>query len=300
MKGRNLKYLAVLLLAASAFVWLGSCDKIEQPYTGKIEGPVDTATCPVPDFPAVTLLKKRVLLEDYTGHKCVNCPAAALIAHNLKEIHGDQLVVLAVHAGFFAAPSASGTYANDYRTEAGTAWDAFFGIGQVGNPNGMVNRTGYPLNHIMSPASWSAQIGNALATDPLVDLQMINEYDATERKLCTHIKTRFVSSLDRNLKLIVVLAESGIISAQKNNDAAAGDVPEIPEYEHNHMLRAAITSPWGNQVAVKGVTNPESVVKSFKYILPEKFNAANCTAIAFVYDDDTEEVLQAVEAPVVE
>ncbi len=300
MKGRKLNYLAVLILVVSAIGWLGSCDKIEQPYTEKIEGPVDTATCPVPDFPTVTVLKKRVLLEDYTGHKCVNCPAAALTAHNLKEIHGDQLVVLAVHAGFFAKPSTSGSYINDYRTEAGTAWDDFFGIGLVGNPNGMVNRTGYSLNHIIPPASWGAKINDALATDPLVDLQMINEYDAAERKLCTHIKTRFISSIDRNLKLIVVLTESGIISAQKNNDAEAGIVPEILDYEHNHMLRAAITSTWGNQVAVKGVVNPESVVKSYKYILPASFNADNCTAIAFVYDDDTEEVLQAVEVPVVE
>ncbi len=287
-----------MVLSAGIFSFV-SCDKIEGPYTS-FTGGSDTAACPVPEFPAVTELKKRVLLEDYTGHTCVNCPKAAVTAHDLKETHGDQLVLLAVHAGFFANPTASGDFTYDFRSEAGTAWDNFFGVGMVGNPNGLINRRGYPNNHITAPAGWGAAITNALATQPLVDLQMMNEYDAAERKLCTHIKTRFVTTVDRNLKLIVVLTESGIIEPQKNNDNEVGVVPVIFDYVHNHVLRTAITSTWGNSVAVTGVSNPESVVKTFKQILHSDYVAENCTVVAFVYDQDTMEVLQAVEAPVVQ
>lgn len=286
------------ILLAGAFA-LSSCDKIEGPYTINT-GSNDTAACPVPEFPVVTELKKRVLLEDYTGHTCVNCPKAALIAHNLKETHGDQLVLLAVHAGFFANPTSSGDFTYDFRSEAGTAWDNFFGVGMIGNPNGLINRIGYPNNHITAPAGWGNAVSNALATQPLVDLQMINEYSPAERKLCTHIKTRFVTTLDRNLNLIVVLTESGIVKPQKNNDAEVGAVPVIFDYEHNHVLRTAISSTWGNSVAMKGVANPESVVKTYKHILRPEYEAGNCTVVAFVYDQDTQEVLQAVEGEVAE
>jgi hypothetical protein len=299
MKTLNIKLLLSALVLFAGTLYLVSCDKIEEPYTTPV-GNIDTAACPVPEFPAVTVLKKRVLLEDYTGHTCVNCPKAAISASNLKGTYGDQLVLLAVHAGFFANPTSAGDFTYDFRSEAGTAWDNFFGVGMVGNPNGMVNRIGYPNNHIIAPAGWGSAVSNALSTQPLVDLQMINEYDLAERKLCTHVKTRFVTTIDKNLKLIVVLTESGIIQPQKNNDADAGVVPIIYDYVHNHVLRAGITSTWGNTISTVGTSNPESVVKTFKYILNEEYLAENCTVVAFIYDDDTKEVLQAIEAAVIQ
>ncbi len=297
MKRKNIRFLLPLLLLLGGIFYLGACDKIDEPYTDTIEKP-DTAACPVPEFPAVTVLKKRVLLEDYTGHTCVNCPAAAVLAHNLKETHGDQLVIIAVHAGYFAKPATGGDFIYDFRTETGTAWDDFFKIGLVGNPNGMVNRIGYPNNHVTSPAGWGGAVTNALAQAPLVDLQMINSYDSIERKLCTHIKTRFVTTIDKNLKLVVVLTENGIVKPQKNNDPGVGNVPDILDYVHNHVLRTSITSAWGSTIATVGTANPESLIKTYKYFLDEEYVPENCAVVAFVYDDDTKEVLQAVEADV--
>ena len=79
-----------------------------------------------------------------------------------------------------------------------------------------------------------------------------------------------------------------------------GVVPIIFDYVHNHVLRTAITSTWGNPVSTIGTANPESVVKTFKHIVNEAYIAENCTVVAFVYDDDTKEVLQAVEADVIQ
>lgn len=291
---KNIKILFASTLLFT-FAFFAACDKIDEPFV-KQTGSVDTAACPVPEFPGVTTLVKRVLLEDYTGHACVNCPRAAIIAHDLKQVHGEQLVLLAVHAGFFAQTTGALPY--DFRTETGTAWDKTFGIGNAGNPNGMINRIGLPANHIVSPTGWGAAVSNALATAPLVDLQMINQYDPDERKLCTHIKTRFINNIDKNLKLVVVLTESGIIQPQKNSDPEVGTTPLIENYEHNHVLRGAINSTWGSSIAAIGTANAESLVKSYKYILKDEFLPENCTVVAFVYDEDTNEVLQAVEADV--
>ena len=52
------------------------------------------------DDPITTVAKKNVLLEDFTGQDCSNCPRAAETAHQLQETFGaDRVVVVALHGG---------------------------------------------------------------------------------------------------------------------------------------------------------------------------------------------------------
>lgn len=272
-----------------------ACDKIEEPYLVST-GTIDTAACPAPEFPVTGNPVKRVLLEDYTGHTCVNCPGAAVIAHDLKEQYGDQLVVIAVHAGFFAKPNTSGNYTYDFRTTAGTAWDDQFGIGKIGNPNGMVNRRKINNTFVIPPAGWSGAVDAMVAETPQLDIRIINEYTAAGNKLCTHVQTKFLEAIDRNLKLIVAITEDSIVAPQRNNDPLIGTTPEILDYVHMHVLRGTITSTWGTPVADDGTS---AIVNSYKYLFNSVMKPKNCTVVAFVYDADTYEVLQAAEAKVI-
>lgn len=259
-------------------------------------GGADTTECPVPEFLHNHNPVKNVLIEDYTGHTCVNCPGAAVIAHDLKHQYGSRVVVISVHAGFFAMPFGN-EFPNDFRTEAGTEWDNFFGIGAVGNPNGMVDRTGYSSEHVLTPSAWAGKVNQQLTLEPMVDLQVINDYNEPDRKLCTHIQTMFLDDMDMSLKLCVVLIESGVVSPQKNNDPEIGPTPTIEDYEHEYMLRTAINSTWGVQVAEAGspVSPDDDVVKSYKLILDDTWDESKCAVVAFVYNTDTYEVLQVVE-----
>lgn len=274
------------LIIAGTF--MTSCDKVDEPFTKKV-------------FFDTTQVEhqKRVLLEDYTGHLCVNCPTAALIAEKLKNNYGNKLVLLSIHAGPFAnAPG--GSFADDFTTEAGDAWDTYFGISTSGNPKGMVNRTGYPiLDHILTPDKWSSAVSKALKESAKVDLEITNSYDADTRNLSSTIDIEFVETIDENLKLIVVLCESGIIAPQKNNDETIGPSPIIIDYVHNNMLRASITTgTWGVPIAEEGTANPETLQKSFNYVLNSEFNADKCKVVAFIYDTETNEVLQVAEKAV--
>lgn len=275
-----------LLMVGMALTLTISCDKIDEPFSTKIE--IDTSNN--------NTAKKRVLLEDYTGHTCVNCPGAAVIAHDLKTIYKDRLIIIAVHAGWFSNPTASGEFTNDFRTPEGTEWDTYFGISAVGNPNGMVDRKGLSeTKHILSPSAWAEAVGTAL-NDPLqLNITIENDYNSSNRSLNTEVSIDFLATIDKNLKLIVAITEDGIIAPQKNNNEEIGTVPVISDYEHNHMLRAVINSTWGTQVATAGTSNPETLKKSFTYTLDEKLNAGNCSVVAFVYDNDTKEVLQVAQ-----
>ncbi|MFH1121628.1 MAG: Omp28 family outer membrane lipoprotein [Bacteroidota bacterium] len=270
-------------------IYFGACDKIEEPFIKKVEIGDTTAG-----------IKKRVLLEDYTGHTCVNCPKAAKSAAALKAAYGDRMIILAVHAGGFANPNPGGDFTYDFRTTAGTEWDVFFGISNTGNPKGMVNRKGYPGAHILTPADWAGNIGTTLKETPALDLEVINQYNSDTRQLAAEITVTFLSKPDSITKLVVVMAESGIVKPQRNNDATVGETPVIYEYEHNHVLRDAITSTWGIPVENAGSSFPSVITKSFTYTLDNEFLPENCAVIAFVYNDANKEILQAAEADVIQ
>jgi len=97
--------------------------------------------------------------------------------------------------------------------------------------------------------------------------------------------------------LAVYLLESQIINWQTDYSQSPAD---IPDYEHNHVLRRAINGSWGMEIASDTIVAGSSIVKSYAYNLPDEFVKENCAVVAFVYNDDTKEVMQAEEAGVVE
>ena len=106
---------------------------------------------------------KVVLLEEFTGHLCVNCPEATKLSHDLKQIYGEQLVLLAIHAGELAEPSAS-PYDNDFRTTAGT--NIYNHFSPIGVPTGMVNRAEYGGGVVLFKDNWEPAI-KALIEQPM-------------------------------------------------------------------------------------------------------------------------------------
>jgi hypothetical protein len=303
---KKIKLIHIALSLILGILLSTACDKIDAPYVIPNE-PKDTAACPVPDFPAVTAHYKRALIEDYTGHNCPNCPRAGLTAADLKEQYQDSVVVVAVHAGFFAKISASDpVWAYDFRTPAGTEWDNFFQVGLVGNPNGMVSRKGYPANQqVLTPSSWANAVKNTVAEEPLMDLQLITEYNAAEDKLCIHTKTSFLQTItDRALNISVIIIEDSIVQAQKNSDPLVGTTPNILEYVHMHVMRGAVNGPWGTLLRNTYDLSNEPVIKTFPVHLTG-FNLnsmipKNCHVVAFVFDINTKEVLQVAEVKVIE
>lgn len=293
-----MKFLRFTILIPFIAFMVAACDKVEGPYVNVPEV-VDTSACPAPEFPAVAVHKKRVLLEDYTGHTCPNCPTAGKTARDIRDQHPDQVILMAVHAGWFARTypesSVPEIYDYDFRTAAGTEWDAFFGNGNAGNPNGLVNRLKVNNKYVLRPNDWAGVVTSALASDPVMDLQLIVDYDEASRKICAHTKSYFLSPLDLNLKLEVVVIEDSIIAAQKNNDPAIGLVGDILDFVHMHVVRGALNGTWGTTLAQAGVANPNEVVRSVQSVLPAVCIPEHCHIIAFVFDSDTKEVLQAAE-----
>lgn len=274
--------LIIMLVVGSGFLNT-SCDKMDGRY--------------LTPFKQSEWTGRRVLLEDYTGQKCPNCPAGAKIAKDLKDLYGEKLIVVSIHAGWFAKPDNNPPFNTDYRTVAGTEYDDYFGIGLVGNPNGMVNRTGWKGSHILSPNAWTSKIVSEMNKAPQVEVEIAKDYTAATRNLSIDVKTTFKTTLQKNLKLLVWITEDSIVSPQQNNDPNIGTVGVIQDYVHRHMLRGTANSTWGTLIANTSVAVPKGTVKNnnFTYTLPANWKDSNCYIVAFVYDDQNKEVFQANE-----
>ena len=82
------KYLLILI----SILIITSCDVEEGPF---ITG---SNTYVNPD--------KKVLIEDFTGHLCPNCPDAARELEAIHDIYGDQIIGMAIHVSTtFARPN---------------------------------------------------------------------------------------------------------------------------------------------------------------------------------------------------
>lgn len=267
-----------------------SCDKIKFPNekAGTVVGSkfITKTNADVSNF-------KKVLLEDYTGHKCGNCPPAAVTAENLLAIYSNSLIVVAVHAGFYAKTQ-SPDYLVSYTTTAGNDWDGATGFGVSvgpGNPNGMVNRKNYQgYGQIQRESKWSTTIPIALADPFMVKLDLTTNYDTTARALNTDVKATFKSGYANNTKLSLLIIENGLIGSQtdytKNPDL-------IPDYRFEHVLRGAINGSWGESLKKAPILANDTVkISNVGFPIDSKFNDKSIYLIAFVYDELTKEVLQ--------
>ena len=279
-----MKIIKILSIIFALSLFIQSCDKIQTPYKDG-EG-IDCEAG-----------NQNVLIEDYTGHTCVNCPSAAQTAHEIKELCEERVVIIAVHAGYFAEPKPSGDFTYDFRTEAGDEWNDFFGI--ISNPNGVVNRMNEDGNYVLSPGQWAEVSTELLAQNSPVNIEIENEFN--NNTLTTKVTADFIDDVVGNYSLIVCITEDNIVQAQKNNDHTIGDVPEIIDYKHMHVLRTAVNGAWGQSFVSGSTASGETVSKTYE----QKFDGTdwvteNCNVVAFIYNETDKSVLQVKEEKVVE
>jgi len=275
-------------VAALLMISLYSCDKVDPPYMVKITP--DTST---------TSHVRKILIEDYTGHNCPYCPGAAVVADSLKSIYGNKVVLLTIHAGTLAYPPCSlgGPYTSiNFQTTAGTAYDNFFGISAVGNPNGMINRISVGGSQIIGPTSWTSIVSTIVNNAPDAYIDITNTYNSGTRALNIKVKSEFVHDTAGTFKLCVLIKEDNIHSWQQNNNTAIGAVPIIADYTHHNVLRTDVNGTWGDTLATGVISAGDTIVKN--YTVPS-LNASwvdsNCSVVVFIYDAYSKTIIQAEE-----
>jgi hypothetical protein len=273
--------------------WLTGCDKIDNPV---IEIPIyrEDLYGPPPTFTANLTPTQRVLLEDFTGHECGNCPKAHIAAKNILSSDSDRVAVVAIHAGSLAAPFPP-AYPDDFRTPEGT----YYLLTQVGSdqmPKGRINRL--PNAKIVTNfPDWANQVTSSLQNSPLANMQLKTDFQAANSKLNIHVYTHWLENFSGQARLVVLITENDIVGSQLTY------IPSPPitdtAYHHEHVLRGSATGATG----LVAFNDPESgVSKTNSYTIDwnPSWIPENCEVIAFLTHDINGEVINVAKARVVQ
>jgi hypothetical protein len=277
-----------------------SCDVVEGPYLIDDGGvtPVDTSS---------NTYVKKVLIEDFTGHTCSNCPAAARELEAIHDLYENQIIGMALHVSTsFARPNPIGNpYDYDFRTDWGDSWSNFFGISSL--PSGMVNRIGYPNEHKLGKDSWLDAVIIELEKEIDFGISITSDVNGNEGTIT--VNTELINDVVGDYNLVVCLTESHIIDWQKDGQT------DNEFYEHNHALRTVLSdeslSSSTTYIIGDNISLPININLNTleQYNIDYSTNTAeagngnaggwnieNMSVIAYIYDNTTKEIVQVEEA----
>lgn len=214
---------------------------------------------------------KRVLVEDYTGTWCGNCPRVSFALKRLFE-QTSNAVAVGIHR-----VSSNPADAN---------YDPFnFDTSEL---EAVVNISGYPRALLNRMTRWTPLEQNNITqvinltqgVNPKLGLAMsvvqINE------QLQVQVKTQFSQNFS-NLRLVVYVLENGLIYDQENYTTFFGGTNPIPNFVHDHVLRACLTPLMGEPIAENQSQVGQTFTRNFNVPLPANISdPSKIEIVAFI------------------
>ncbi len=225
---------------------------------------------------------RKVLIEDFTGQKCINCPLATEVIHKMQEpeAYGDNVIPVAIHCGPFGI--ANTNPATGLMTDDGKEyWNHWFSNSQ-GQPVAMINR-GEATNDY---TNWPMVVASAIQLTTDVNIALDAKYDSVSCKIT--VAATLSATDGKSAKVQVWLTEDNIVARQQMPDNKTNR-----EYVHNHVFRSTMNGLWGEDI---NFGKTESLL-TWSIDAQDYWKPADMHAIVFVYDESG--VLQAEQTNVV-
>lgn len=236
--------------------------------------------------------KRQVLVEEFTGVRCINCPNGSLIIEDLRAVYGPQLVVVSIHSGQFSDPYPESQY--DFRTAVGDQLLNYLGQ-PFGYPSAVVNRKKFDGQFDLQLGSneWAGYIAEELASPPRVLIDIRPDFDPSTRKAQIETTLFIVETISEpDVRISVVFTENNITDHQLTPSSS----PDTdPDYQHKHVLRDMAT-PFDGILIAEPLTAGARITRSFDYTLPDEWVAENVSVVVVVsLAGEIKDVLQAHE-----
>lgn len=248
--------------------------------------------------PSITIQKtdRVVLIEEFTGVQCVNCPQGSAEISALLKTYEGSLIAISIHGGIFSDPYPDSQY--DFRTPDGNELIGYLNApstGPVGYPAAVINRklhNGAGQDRAVFQSSWAGIIGNEAQNKADVQIEINKTYDATTRELTINPSVFFQEDVAGDVHFTALITQDSIIDVQLDQNG------KVPDYAHRHVLRDVITSSYAGDLIGTDVTKETSENLNYTYTLPNDWDASKCYIIVFVNRNNgsTLDVLQAAEA----
>ncbi|MDE7421720.1 MAG: Omp28 family outer membrane lipoprotein [Muribaculaceae bacterium] len=234
---------------------------------------------------------RTLLIMEFTGNNCINCPRGAEVINQIKEDEAQERVIsVGLHpfGDINTTPLPSVNGIQDFRTQAATALYEYYQPG--GFPTAIFNGLKSSMSGTMT--DWQQRASEALKIPSVLNLAATCEYDKDSRNLTVDYSVEFLDYVNTKLNVTAWLVENHIMGTQKMPNGSTNR-----NYEHNHVLRASLNGDWGQEL---GSAFLEGDVKegTASMTLEEGWAAENCDVVVYVYRDDNKEVEQSISVKV--
>ncbi len=223
---------------------------------------------------------KNVVVEEFTGVRCPNCPQGHVIIANIKAANPGRVVAVSLHPENSLGRPYSFSNEDFQNDKAQSLFDYLVPVGF--EPAAAIDRKLFSGQNyvLLDKGLWSNYVSQQIAEVPPVNLLLSKTYDSTTRQLTVVAELHYTQNLTEQNKLTILLSESDIINPQLNGS----DIDTF--YNHKEVMRDFITNTQGDLITQP--TDAGRVVrKIYKTVLNAAWNTEHLNILAYVHQSGT-------------
>lgn len=216
------------------------------------------------DFVSTEPQKKNVLIEEFTGRGCPNCPDGHIIANAIHNSYPDRVCLVSVHSQSGQSPQ---SYPNLNTPLSATIFSAFDGSSI---PTAVINRS---TAEKQGRTSWSALAGEELTKDAIVNVDGVVMIDEATRMATIIVEAYYTGDSESSTNyLTIYMVQDNILGFQSN---ASNNPSQVIDgtYSHMHVLRSVVTPTWGDEITT--TTAGTLVKETYSYEIPSTIGSPN-------------------------
>lgn len=211
--------------------------------------------------------KRVVLIEEFTGMSCTNCPTGHEIVHNLLEIYNESVIPVSIHSGpqdYTLDPT------HRLKLDIPAGQEYYKSVGSPALPAAVINKQ----TPVLQPTNWAAEVARLITVPTPLTLTANADLSSDGKTIEINVDMSSVENLSGNLQVWVL--ENDIVGYQLDHGT------HILDYVHNHVLRAVVNGLWG-----EGVDLTQNVPAQISYSqnMESDWVPENTYIVAFVYND---------------
>ncbi|HHG85528.1 MAG TPA: Omp28-related outer membrane protein, partial [Bacteroidetes bacterium] len=232
---------------------------------------------------------KNAIVEEFSGVRCVNCPAGHTTLEQMATTFGNDFYVVtfmpnnsSYTSPYSGDPDLRRTYPAAYYATPYCGSSRFM-------PSAFINRREWSANEKISSRSiWSASAATIIAESSPMNVGILANYNETTKMLTITVESYYTANVSDQNTLYVTLAESGIFTQQSG---ASGS------YEQKHVFREAFTAQWGDAVANTTMSSLNSNTYTFDNSTAN-YDMSKCDVLAYIENKTNEEIYTGMGASV--
>jgi len=218
----------------------------------------------------------KVLIEEFTGVQCTNCPIGHRKLADLAMVYGDSIVIVSIHAGEFARPNASKGYPTDFRTPAGEELNTRFRV--FAYPAAVIDRSKIDgTSFVVGVQNWGSAIARQLRASTPIAIETHAFADTLSGQLAIRVRLQSLAAIEYPLNIGYYIVEDSVVAPQLDNGTY------VPDYIHRHVLRDAPLGAYGKPLITSQTPAGTTITRTYTYTLRDvTWNRRQLEVVVFI------------------